>query len=84
MSAVASATASTELQNSTPFLLIQSMLSSLYPADAEAMILQEGNKHWGRNASAEDDGASGRPRRRLAKGLEGLDFLNSDDGEETD
>ena len=50
-------------------------------ADLEAV--QEGNKHWGRTES-EEDGSTGRPRRRLARGLEGLDFLNDDDGEETD
>ena len=50
-------------------------------ADLEAV--QEGNKHWGKPES-EEDGSAGRPRRRLARGLEGLDFLNDDDGEETD
>ena len=50
-------------------------------ADLEAV--QEGNKHWGKPES-EEDGSTGRPRRRLARGLEGLDFLNDDDGEETD
>ena len=50
-------------------------------ADLEAV--QEGNKHWGK-AESEEDGSTGRPRRRLARGLEGLDFLNDDDGEETD
>lgn len=51
-------------------------------ADLEAV--QEGAKHWGKADSEEDDGGGGRPRRRLAKGLQGLDFLNDDDGEETD
>jgi len=50
-------------------------------ADLEAV--QEGAKKWG---SKEDvDNSPGRPRRRLvAKGLQSLDFLNDDDGEETD
>jgi len=48
-------------------------------ADLEAV--QEGNKNWGKTASEEEDG---RPKRRLARGLEGLDFLNDSDGEETD
>ena len=47
-------------------------------ADLEAV--QAGDKHWGKRDS-EDEG--GKPRRRLAKGLQELDFLN-DDGEETD
>ena len=50
-------------------------------ADLEAV--QEGDKMWGQE-KAEDDPATGRPKRRLAKGFEGLDFLNDDDGEETD
>ena len=48
-------------------------------ADLEAV--QEGDKKWGKVESEED---SGRPKRRLAKGFEGLDFLGDDDGEETD
>ena len=51
-------------------------------ADLEAV--QEGNKHWGKSTSDEENGSTGKPRRRLARGLEGLDFLNDDDGEETD
>ena len=52
-------------------------------ADLEAV--QEGDKHWGKNASEPEEGDSGaRPKRRLAKGLQELDFLNDDDGEETD
>lgn len=53
-------------------------------ADLEAV--QEGAKIWGKTDSRdEDNGADGgRPRRRLAKGLQGLDFLNDNDGEETD
>ena len=49
-------------------------------ADLEAV--QMGAKQWGK-AESEDE-ATGRPRRRLAKGLKELDFLNDDDGEETD
>ena len=49
-------------------------------ADLEAV--QEGDKIWGQ--AHEDEPAAGRPKRRLAKSLEGLDFLNDDDGEETD
>ena len=49
-------------------------------ADLEAV--QMGAKQWGK---AESDGEeTGRPRRKLAKGLKELDFLNDDDGEETD
>lgn len=50
-------------------------------ADLEAV--QEGDKHWGQSKSEEEDGATTKPR-RLAKSLQGLDFLNDDDGEETD
>ena len=54
-------------------------------ADLEAV--QQGEKAWGK-AEDEDEEAKvegdGRPRRRLARGLQGLDFLNDDDGEETD
>ena len=50
-------------------------------ADLEAV--QEGDKKWGQTTTEEAPG-SNRPKRRLAKGLEGLDFLNDDDGEETD
>ena len=50
-------------------------------ADLEAV--QAGNKAWGKEESEEEEG-TGRPRRRLAKGLQSLDFLNDDDGEETD
>ena len=49
-------------------------------ADLEAV--QAGNKQWGMAESVDGDG--GKPRRRLAKGLKELDFLNDDDGEETD
>ena len=54
-------------------------------ADLEAV--QQGDKAWGKgegdDGSDRDPGGS-RPKRRLAKGLQGLDFLNDDDGEETD
>ena len=49
-------------------------------ADLEAV--QAGNKQWGKTDSEEAE--TGRGKRRLAKGLEKLDFLNDDDGEETD
>ena len=49
-------------------------------ADLEAV--QAGNKQWGKSESEEDGG--GKPKRRLARGLKELDFLNDDDGEETD
>ena len=50
-------------------------------ADLEAV--QEGDKQWGQTTTEEAPGTS-RPKRRLAKGLEGLDFLKDGDGEETD
>lgn len=49
-------------------------------ADLEAV--QEGDKQWGKVDSEEDTAT--RPRKRLARGLQSLDFLNDDDGEETD
>ncbi|KAL8820773.1 MAG: hypothetical protein Q9191_007449 [Dirinaria sp. TL-2023a] len=49
-------------------------------ADLEAV--QAGDKQWGKTDS--EDAEPGRGKRRLAKGLEKLDFLNDDDGEETD
>ena len=49
-------------------------------ADLEAV--QEGDKQWGKVGSGEKE--SGKSRRRLAKGLRELDFLNDDDGEETE
>ena len=51
-------------------------------ADLEAV--QEGAKQWGKVESEVEDEASGRPKRRLAKGLQELNFLNDEDGEETD
>ena len=50
-------------------------------ADLEAV--QEGAKHWGK-VDTVGEGDSGRPKRRLAKGLQDLSFLNDEDGEETD
>lgn len=50
-------------------------------ADLEAV--QEGDKHWGKAESEEEEGTT-KPRRRLARGLKELDFLNDDDGAETD
>lgn len=51
-------------------------------ADLEAV--QEGAKQWGKAETEEEDEAHGRPKRRLARGLQELSFLNDDDGEETD
>ena len=51
-----------------------------FKADLEAV--QAGNRQWGK-AGSEDEG-TGRPKRKLARGLESLDFLNDEDGEETD
>ena len=52
-------------------------------ADLEAV--QEGEKTWGKsNSEDEKSDSEKKPRRRLARGLQGLDFLGSDDGEETD
>ncbi|KAL9598783.1 MAG: hypothetical protein Q9219_004281 [cf. Caloplaca sp. 3 TL-2023] len=49
---------------------------------ADLEDVQAGNKQWGKAESDNDDG--GRPRRRIAKGLQELDFLRDDDGEESD
>lgn len=51
-------------------------------ADLEAV--QEGAKQWGKAESEGEDEPSGRPKRRLARGLRELDFLNDEDGEESD
>ena len=51
-------------------------------ADLEAV--QEGAKQWGKAETEEEDEAHSRPKRRLARGLQELSFLNDDDGEETD
>ena len=50
-------------------------------ADLEAV--QEGAKIWGKEEE-EETGAGGRAKRQVARGLQGLDFLNDSDGEETD
>ncbi|KAL8941210.1 MAG: hypothetical protein Q9216_002387 [Gyalolechia sp. 2 TL-2023] len=49
-------------------------------ADLEAV--KAGNKQWGKVESDGDDG--GRPRRKVARGLQELDFLKDDDGDESD
>ena len=49
---------------------------------SELEAVQEGAKQWGK-ADSDAEGKA-RPRRRVAKGLQHLDFLNDDDGEETD
>lgn len=49
-------------------------------ADIEAV--QAGAKQWGKTASGEEE--EGRPRRRVARGLQELDFLKEDDGDESD
>lgn len=49
-------------------------------ADLEAV--KAGDKQWGKGESDEEEG--GRPRRRIARGLQELDFLNDDDGDESD
>ena len=49
---------------------------------SELEAVQEGAKQWGKEDS--DSAGTMRPKRRVAKGLQNLDFLNGDDGEETD
>ena len=49
---------------------------------AELVAVQEGDKHWGKVESEEEQAS--KPRRRLARGLKELDFLNDGDGAETD
>ncbi|MCJ1357918.1 MAG: hypothetical protein MMC33_007914 [Icmadophila ericetorum] len=52
---------------------------------SELEAVQEGAKHWGKADDEEENGGEdAKPKRRLAKGLQALDFLNDDDGEETD
>lgn len=51
-------------------------------ADLEAV--QAGNKQWGKTDADAEATETSRPKRRLAKGLSEIDFLNDDDGEETD
>ena len=60
--------------------------------DLEAV--KEGEKRWGNRSGSDNsgdgseprdgEGAAEQPKRRLAKSLQGLEFLNDDDGEETD
>ncbi|KAL8760385.1 MAG: hypothetical protein Q9199_000008 [Rusavskia elegans] len=47
-------------------------------ADLDAV--QAGNKQWGKAES--DEGTESRPRRRLARGLQELDFLRDDDSDD--
>lgn len=49
-------------------------------ADLEAV--QAGAKQWGKAESDKEE--TGNPKKRLARGLKELDFLNDDDGAETD
>ena len=51
-------------------------------ADLEAV--QEGAKQWGKAETEREDETPGKPKRRLARGLQELDFLKDEDGEETD
>lgn len=52
-------------------------------ADLEAV--QEGAQMWGKHETKDDLAEGGpRPKRQVAKALAGLEFLGSDDGEETD
>ena len=49
---------------------------------SELEAVTAGAKHWGKGGSDKEDDA--KPRRRLARGLQNLDFLNDDDGAESD
>ena len=49
---------------------------------SELEAVQAGAKQWGKTES--DEEAETKPKRRLARGLKELDFLNDSDGEETD
>lgn len=49
---------------------------------ADLEEVQEGAKLWGKDENGAD--TSAKPRRRLARGFVQLDFLNSDEGAETD
>jgi hypothetical protein len=59
-------------------------------ADIEAV--KEGAERWGKNRDADEGGSGGsgvddgrtKPKRRLVRGAQVLDFLGSDEGEETD
>ena len=49
---------------------------------ADVEDVQAGNKQWGKAVSEEEQ--NGKPRRRLAKGLQELDFLEAEDSEDTE
>ena len=49
---------------------------------SELEAVQAGAKQWGTGGSDGEDDA--KPKRRLARGLQNLDFLNDDDGAESD
>lgn len=51
-------------------------------ADLEAVTA--GAKIWGTGDEEDGGGDGGRPKRQVAKGLQDLNFLNDEDGEETD
>ena len=48
---------------------------------SELDAVQAGAKQWGKGGSEDEDNA--KPKRRLARGLQNLDFLNDDDGAES-
>ncbi|KAL8696087.1 MAG: hypothetical protein Q9201_007833 [Fulgogasparrea decipioides] len=49
---------------------------------ADLADVQAGNKQWGKVELEDENG--GKPRRRLARGLQELDFLGDKDGDDTD
>ncbi|KAI4260944.1 MAG: hypothetical protein LQ352_000099 [Teloschistes flavicans] len=51
---------------------------------ADLADVQAGNKHWGKSEPEEKGEEGENPRRRLARGLQELDFLKDDEGEESD
>jgi hypothetical protein len=51
-------------------------------ADIEAV--QEGAERWGKNPDEVDNDGRTKAKRKLVRGAQVLDFLSSDDGEETD
>lgn len=51
---------------------------------ADLAAVQEGAKQWGKAEIKGEDETSSRPKRRLVRGLQELDFLRDEDGEETD
>ncbi|PGH11713.1 hypothetical protein AJ79_04736 [Helicocarpus griseus UAMH5409] len=53
---------------------------------ADLEVVREGAKRWGTGNVSDDEeaGEGGRPRRRVARGFQALNFLGDDDGEETD